>query len=416
MPITGLARVSWRLESQPLSAIPDSFVLIADALIDGYSDEPIAQPRIVVEAGRVVRIDSGSSGRIPAGLLYDYRGCCVVPGLVDSHVHLAMRPELTSEQIVEFIESASDEQLLETMRANAHAALASGVTTVRDCGSPRRTGVLVRDGADSRVLPRILVSGRPVTTEKGHCHWMGLVTRSSNDVAAAVRELDEEGVDFVKVMATGGMMTPTSDPYGAQFDPVVLSRLVAEAHARHKLVSAHVLSSAGVRAAFEAGVDTIEHYTTTTAAVQDHDPSLAPLLAAAGIVVGVTAHHSLRLMLAAGQAASIGHRLAAHRALREAGVTTVVHSDAGTSGTRFEAFCESVEIYRIGMMTSCPDAVRAATSRPARMLGLESEVGSITKGKCADLLVVDGRVGDDLTALSRVAAVFKGGRAIVHRT
>ena len=338
-------------------------------------------------------------------------GGTIVPGLIDPHCHLALQPDLDAHASIAHAQETDEDAIVAAMVVNAQMALAGGVTTVRDCGSPGRTGVRFREIARAQpaALPRVLVSGRPITTAQGHCHWMGLVAESAGELRAAVATLAEEGVDFIKVMTTGGMMTPSSDPYLAQYSAGDLSELVDEAHSRSRRVAAHALSSHGVRAAVSANVDTIEHCTTTTAAHQDYDPTLNSEIAARGIIVGVTAHAPLRGLLRVRDFSAIRQRLAPHRELLEAGVRLTVHSDAGTPGTTFDQFAESIEILKIGLGLDSAGALQAATSTAAAVLGINSSTGLLAPGFAADFLVVDGDVDRDISALRRVAAVAREG-------
>jgi imidazolonepropionase-like amidohydrolase len=386
-------------------------VILADLLIDGTGREPLADPVIEIEAGRIARIRSCQQDLGRGKEVIDLRGCSIAPGLIDSHVHLALRPELSTDESIAFIEGGDEREILDTMWESAKTAFVHGVTTVRDCGAPGRTGVTLRDRARNEPgMPDILVSGRPVTTRGGHCHWMGLVANSLEEVDVAVRELCAEGVDFIKVMATGGMMTPGSDPYRAQYPEPILEHLVAEAHQRGKRVAAHVLSAPGLRAAIAAGVDTVEHFTTITNARQDVDPALIPEIASSSVIVGVTAHHSLRDLLRAGEFDAIETRLAPHRGLRQAGARTNVHSDAGTPGTYTRDFHESIAIYMIGMKTTVAEAVQAGTATAAAALGIEAEIGTIQSGRRADLIAVEGRLDHQIAALGQVRVVFKDGQ------
>ena len=367
---------------------------------------------VTIEADRIVSIAHRDEHRpsAPDDVL-DFGGCTIAPGLIDSHCHLALRPELDGAESIAFASGAAEEEILATMRRNAARAFASGVTTVRDCGSPGSAGVAFRReaGAGATGTPRVLVSGRPITTTLGHCHWMGLVADSAGELRSAARTLADEGVDFVKVMATGGMMTAGSNPYAAQYTPAELTELVLEARRLDLRVAAHALSAEGVRAAVAAGVSTLEHCVTTTAARQDYDPALNAGIAAAGIVVGVTAHRPLRDLLRRGDTAAIRDRLAPHRQLRDAGALVNVHSDAGTPGSTFDALAESIEIFQIGMGATTAEAVAAATSIAARALGLEAQTGLLAPGYLADLVVLDGDLATDVRALRRVVAVVRSG-------
>jgi imidazolonepropionase-like amidohydrolase len=239
---------------------------------------------------------------------------------------------------------------------------------------------------------------------------MGFVADTADEVVSAVQALAEEGVDFIKVMATGGMMTSTSNPYQAQYTDAQLSELVSEARRQSKRVAAHALSADGVRAAVIAGVHTLEHCVTTTAARQDYDPTLNAAIVEAGIVVGVTAHRPLRDLLEAGDLTAIRKRLAPHRELQAAGATLTVHSDAGTPGTRFDGIAKSIEIFKLGLDTNIHMAVRAATFNAAIALDIESETGTLEVGKRADFVLLDGDLGTDDRALRRVVGVARDGR------
>jgi imidazolonepropionase-like amidohydrolase len=390
------------------------YTLIADELLDGRGHEPVVSAAMTIEGGRIASIERrGAAWSAPDHEVIDFTGCSLAPGLIDTHCHLALQPHLPAADSIAFVEDAPDDEILTVMETNARSALAAGITTMRDCGSPRDLGVSLRALSESapEVFPRLLVSGRPITTTAGHCHWMGRIADDRGEIMAAVRELIAEGVDFVKVMATGGMLTSSSDPYRPQYSAEDLAALVAAAHEAGRRVAAHALSAEGVRTAVAARVDTIEHCTTTTAARQDFDPAIAVDIAAAGIFVGMTAHAPLRGLLAAGDLEEIRSRLAPHRHLRASLVQLNVHSDAGTPGTAFDELARSAEIFAIGLQTTAIDAVKAVTGAAAAALGM-NDVGRLSPGCSADVLVVEGRASEDIRALRDVAAVVRGGALI----
>lgn len=387
------------------------YTIIADRLYDGTAGLPIAPVALTVAAGRIVSLATrGRRWTHSPHPVHDFSGCTIIPGLIDPHCHLALQPHLDAEASIAFARDGSESTVVDVMRLNAGRAFASGVTCLRDCGSPGGTAVAFRAVAEGSIdgLPRVFVSGRPITTAKGHCYWMGVLADTEEQICGAVRSLADEGVDFIKVMATGGMMTSSSNPYAAQYSMGALTTLVHEAHGRSKRVAAHALSSEGVRNAISAQVDTLEHFVTTTAARQDYDASLNAEIAGAGIIVGVTAHAPLRQLLRAGDASAIRTRLAPHRELRAAGVTLTVHSDAGTPGTLFDGLAESVEIFQIGLGTSLSEALQAATQNAALALGIENHVGVLAAGRAADYLVLDGDLASDIHALRRVVRVNRG--------
>jgi imidazolonepropionase-like amidohydrolase len=394
-----------------------AYALTADVLFDGSGGEPLEQAVVTVAGERIVSVEQRTPRwRPPRDTpLQDLEGCTLVPGLIDSHVHLAFAADSDAEEQIAFAQAATEGELLEVMRRQAEEALRAGQTTLRDCGAPGQTALAARRSCESGAWlgPRLLVAGRPITTANGHCHWIGLVAQEVEEVKGAVRELVEDGVDFVKVMATGGMMTPSSDPYAPQYAQAELDALVAEAHGHNRRVAAHVLSSTGLRRALDAGVDTIEHGWTITGKRQDIDDELALVMARAGTIGSVTAHHALRTLLREGDLDELRRRLAGHRRFRERGVRLVVHSDAGTPGTALADFAESVEVFRVGLGVTMSEAVAAATSTAAAALGIDSETGTIADGLRADLLAVDGDLRDDPRALSRVRRVIRDGRVLV---
>jgi len=390
----------------------DRFTIVASVLFDGSGRPPVENAAVTIEGQRIVAVEADSRRVSRWGdTIHDFSGATIAPGLIDPHCHLALQPELAADAAITFVRDATEQEIVAVMQRNSQRALASGVTTLRDCGSPGATGISMRAVAERSLgtHPRVLVSGRPITTTLGHCHWMGLIADSGSELRAAVTALAGEGVDFVKVMATGGMMTSTSNPYAAQYTPEQLTELVLEAKRHSKRVAAHALSAAGVRAAVAARVDTLEHCVTTTALRQDYDPTLNAAVAQAGIIVGVTAHRPLRELLRTGDTAAIRTRLAPHRDLRAAGVRLTVHSDAGTPGSYFHGLAESVEIFQIGLETTIAEALEAATSTAAAAVGLEQQTGLLAPGRSADVVVLDGDLRDDIRALRRVIGVCRSG-------
>src|SRR5262249_28743987 len=154
----------------------------------------------------------------------------------------------TNEAIVEQVGRETDEELLTRALANARAAVRAGLTTVRDCGGKGRLVQEVRDRIRSGVAegPDVLSCGMPITTTKGECHWLGLVADGHRAAGLAAERMLAEGADFLKVMATGGNMTPSSDPMRAQYTPETLALIADLGRSAGKHTAAHVLSRAAL--------------------------------------------------------------------------------------------------------------------------------------------------------------------------
>lgn len=387
-------------------------IVVADRLIDGTGAAPIERPAIRVADGRIVGIESHGAGWTPdAGwAVIDGTGTTAVPGFIDAHVHLAF-PDPGAPMPLDVLERAAELRAADT--------LVGGVTTVRDLGSAYGIAVRLRDAvAAGRVAgPRIVAAGAPVTTRGGHCHWFGELADTADELLVAVDRLAAAGVDWIKVMATGGMATPGSDPYVAQYGVEELRIAVDRAHRHGLRVAAHALCTAGVRTAVAAGVDTLEHGWTITGRAQDYEPRVAHEVAASDVFGSVTAHDALRNLLpgptlAGGDVVEIRRRLVPHRGLAAAGVPMVVHSDAGPGPTRFDDFAASIRAYAAGMDASNVAAIRAATGTAAAALGLSSDLGTIEPGRVADLLLIDGDAADALPTRERVRRVILGGRTV----
>src|SRR5262245_41307981 len=196
-----------------------TLILTADRLFDGSGSAAIVRPTLSLSGECVEAVERGLLP--PAGCSgerLDFPGCTVLPGLIDTHVHLIFSALETNEAIIEQVGRESEEELVARALANARAALHSGLTTVRDCGGKgqlvQRVRDLIRSGRAEG--PDVLACGAPITTRTGHCHWLGLVADTGAEVRGAAERMLTEGADFLKVMATGGNMTPGSDPMRPQ--------------------------------------------------------------------------------------------------------------------------------------------------------------------------------------------------------
>ncbi|WP_446219322.1 amidohydrolase family protein [Micromonospora sp. IBHARD004] len=176
------------------------------AAFDGVSPILVERPLVLIDDGRIVNVQA--NGAPPAGAeLADLGGATLLPGLVDAHVHLVFD---ASADPVGALEELPDEELLGRMRTAARTCLAAGITTVRDLGDRGYLALRLRDelATDPASGPQILAAGPPVTASRGHCWFLGGEADGVDGVRAAVRARVERGVDVIKVMATGGEMTP----------------------------------------------------------------------------------------------------------------------------------------------------------------------------------------------------------------
>jgi imidazolonepropionase-like amidohydrolase len=247
---------------------------------------------------------------------------------------------------------------------------------------------------------------------------MGGEVEGTDAIRAAVRRLVEEGADAIKVMATGGYATPSTDPAKASFPIEVLAAAIDEAHRLGRRVTAHAHGVSGMRNAVRAGIDSIEHASMSGPnGTWTFDQALAQDMASRGVRALPSIAADTRGQLGRGhgwtnlsipEAFWVRTRMSNARRLREAGVVLVV----GTDGTDFqEAIHLELESFTaIGFDPLA--AIRATTLDAASHLGIDGLTGSLESGKAADILVVDGAADRDITALRRPRLVVSGGRLI----
>jgi imidazolonepropionase-like amidohydrolase len=410
--MSGVVVCARRVANAELSAwLPDHAVRI-----DG--------PRIsaVLPAGELPR-DVAEAHRV-----HDLGDVSLLPGLVDvhSHMHCSATPDAYP-----LVTTESHERLVMRAAANVRAVLLSGVTTLRDLGSRNEVAFAVRDAVRAGVIPgpRLLVAGTPITTTAGHCHMFGTEADTLDQVVVAVRRQKKLGADCIKVMATGGMFTPTANPRTAQYPAAILTAAVREATRLDLPVAAHTLSAEGVRNCVEAGVHHLIHarwYSADPRKGLEYDGGLAKRIADQGQWVDVTLGLLLlgQEAMAAGAPARVAHwavsatpvsedeHLAATRDMRARGVRFCTGLDMGMSHARFDASSANARAFVRWLGYSPWEAIRASTAESAESLGLGAEVGAIRPGLVADLVAVAGDPARDIAALGDAVDVFQAGRPV----
>jgi imidazolonepropionase-like amidohydrolase len=274
--------------------------------------------------------------------------------------------------------------------------------------------VEVRNGAEgTATLPRILASGPPITTPGGHCHFLAGAPTPPTDLRAAVARRAERGVDVIKVMVSGGNVTPGSLPWESQFDRHALRVIVDAADAAQLRVAAHAHAAEAVRACIALGAHAVEHCTFMTADGVDHDPGVLRELAESGIVVRTTPGSVPGgPPPAAAIAARMQQIVQGLRDLHEQGANVVVSTDAGIGPGKPHDVMAYAVLQFGGAMDDALFALQAATSLAADALGLRGTCGRLAVGHAADLMVVRGDAVSDLGALLEVEAVYREGRQV----
>jgi imidazolonepropionase-like amidohydrolase len=367
---------------------------------------------VLVDRGRIAGVEPlGTS--LPAGWSELRRpGTTLLPGLVNTHVHLCGDG---GPGALERLPDYDDAALGAVVERALRQQLASGVTTVRDLGD-RSWAVAGRPNRRGDELPAVVAAGPPVTVPGGHCWNMGGAVSGPDQIVAAVRERGHRGADVVKVMVSGGAMTPGTDALTCQFTLEELLLLVGEAHRRGLPVTAHAHGLPAVELAIEAGVDGIEHCTCLTPSGIAMPDALAETLAAREIAVCPTLGtlpgaqlppSVLAVMERTGMTSE--DRLDQVRRMYQAGVRLVSGGDDGINPAR----PHGVLPYALAEMAEAgvpaEYVLASATAHAADACGLGARKGRIRPGYDADLLLVAGDPTTDITALRSPLEVFLAG-------
>src|SRR5687768_11724872 len=406
-------------------------VIHAGRLLDRPGRPPRGPSTITVQGGRIVSVRDGLQPPPAGAALVDLSGRFVLPGLIDSHVHLDSDAGGTAALIEEVTENAP-QKTLRTL-ANARKTLEAGFTTVRNLGDGSGAALAIRDAAARGEVdaPRIVDAGRSISATSGHMDsTLGLaddlhaavpqdnLCDGPESCRRAVRAQIRRGVDVIKIATTGGVNSRIGAGLGRQIFDDEVKALVDTAHLYGKKIAVHAHGADGINAALAAGADSIEHGTLMDA------ESLRLFKAGRAFYVPTlsTVNGYLERIAADPNAyapdvrAKIDWRISitgdALRKAVPAGVRIAFGTDAGVSkhGRNADEFELMV---RHGMTPA--SAIHAATVNAAELLGLAGEIGSIEPGKSADLIAVQGDPLADVTVLKRVPFVMARGRVVKDR-
>ncbi|MCZ6644280.1 MAG: amidohydrolase family protein [Gammaproteobacteria bacterium] len=335
-------------------------------------------------------------------------GATAIPGLIDAHVHLELNPE--HKVAPERTDTNQDPQMAERAAAMAR----SGITTARDLGGGAWLELKLRDRINAGELsgPRLICSGQPITSTRGHCHFWGGEAANLEEAEKVLQRQVDHGVDLIKVMASGGRMTAGSDPRKAQFDVETLSAIVAAAHSHGLPVAAHCHGTEGIEVAALAGVNTIEHcsWVGKEGWASDYQAPIAQLILDRGIWVSPTVNKGWQRMLDSKDGSVLSRIRKAYVKMLELGIPFVASTDAGIPGIFHHELPLALNVFSQIAELSPVETLRSATSNAARALGLDKQTGALLPGLSADVVLLDGNPLTDLAALTSPVGVWTRGR------
>jgi imidazolonepropionase-like amidohydrolase len=405
-----------------LAAGPLTFVQAGRVLVDPASGKVETAKTLVVQDGKVVRVEDGYVAE-PGGTVVDLKSRFVLPGLIDSHVHLTSQQGPTS-RLDEVTESSADQAFAGARYAKK--TLLAGFTTVADLGADNEAIFALRKATAAGDVPgpRIIAAGSAISVHGGHGDVNGYredvmhvlrpnsVCSGAEDCRRAVREQVWLGADIIKITATGGVLSNTAAGLAQQFSDDELAAIVDSAHRMGRRVTAHAHGVDGINAFLRAGGDSIEHGTyldkDSIALFKKNGAYLVPTLEAGDFVARIASGPNNFLTPAqTAKALEAGPKmLDMARRAHEAGVKIAFGTDTGVSAHGDNAY-EFVLLVKAGLTPL--EAVQAATVNAADHLQISAQAGALTPGHNADLIAVDGDPLTDVSVLQKVGFVMKGG-------
>ncbi len=421
---------SWHaMAQQPAKPAPKTVYIRAGRLFDGTGDNVRENMVIVVLGDRIQSVEPATAATIPAGAsVIDLSRATVLPGLIDCHTHLGARADRYDE-----IYRFKDTPFQSAFAAVVHArkTLEAGFTSVRDVGSEPFLAVDLRNSINEGFIPgpRIVASGPGISITGGHgdLNNYSPQTRVSmfpeeRDFAIAdgvdqirhvVRAQVKYGVDVIKILATGGVLSKGDSPGAPQFTPEELKAAADEAHMAGRKIAAHAHGTQGIKNAILAGIDSIEH----ASLIDDEGIRLAK---ERGVYLVMDIYNDDYIL---GKAVEFGlpkenvekekmvgrlQRENFERAVK-GGAKMAFGTDAGVypHGDNAKQF-----FYMVKFGLTPAQAIRAATSNAADLIGRARDVGTVEAGKYADIIAVAADPLQNVTALENVSFVMKGGTVV----
>jgi imidazolonepropionase-like amidohydrolase len=411
-------------QTPPPSPTPAVTVLRAARLFDGRSDTTIPNGVVVVEGGKIAAAGSGLA--IPAGAaVIDLGDATLLPGFIDSHTHLT--GQAGDNYVQDFFQDLRRPVAEQAFYGGAYArrTLEAGFTTVRDVGSEKDLDVGLRNAIAAGLTPgpRMLVARYAIGSTGGHCDVTGFppdtfgkepgvergIVSGADEAREAVRLDVKYGADVIKMCASGGVLSLGDDVAAPQLTDAELSAIVDEAHRLKRKTAAHAHGDLAARAAVRAGVDSIEHgsfLTDETLALMKSKGTFLVPTCLAGQWTGGKLERFPPEVAAKAKAAFAAHDEMFRRAVRS-GVRIAFGTDSAVSphGMNAREFALMVDL---GLSPAA--ALRTAGPNAAELLGLADRIGTLEKGKEADVVAVPGDPLRDIRVTEKVIFVMKEGQ------
>ena len=344
----------------------------------------------------------------------DLAGKTVIPGLINCHTHLCLdgSPDPGAAWAGR---SLTENALVAAM--HAEATLRAGITTVRDLGGREGVDLGLKKAINAGLIqgPRMLVSGKLLCMTGGHGYLMGREVDSPDEARKGAREQLKAGVDVIKLMATGGVMTLGVEPGSAQLTCEEMRAAVEEAKKAGKLTASHAQGTTGIKNAVRAGIDSIEHGFYLDAEAIDmmleRGTFFVPTLAALYHIIQAGPDSGIPAFMIEKSKRATDAQIESFRRAVEAGVSIAAGNDGGTPFNLSDNLVSELERMVVAGMSPA-EALATANGNAAELLHMADQIGTVEQGKLADLLVLDADPLVDISALRQVYVVIKAGQPV----
>lgn len=397
--------------------------LYCGTLIDGKSEKAKTEMTIIVDGNKILSVEKGYKTAEEGSEVVDLKKYTVMPGLMDMHVHLEGETS-PSSYTDEFRLNPADVALRATQYCET--TLMIGFTTVRDLGGSG-VNISLRNAINQGYIvgPRIYTAGKAIGTTGGHADptngvnhvLMGDpgpkdgVINGPSEAYKAVRQRYKNGADVIKITATGGVLSVAKDGQGPQFTDEELEAIVSAAKDYGMITAAHAHGDEGMRRAVQAGITSIEHGTLMSEATMDlmikKGTYYVPTITAGKSVAELAEIEGYFPAVVVPKAREIGPKIQDTFAKAyKKGVKIAFGTDAAVfkHGDNWKEFIYMTEVGMPAM-----EAIQSATMTPAIMLGIDDKLGSLEKGKIADIIATPETPLDNIDTMGKVAFVMKEG-------
>ena len=354
-----------------------------------------------------------------ADSVIDGTGYTLIPGLIESHAHLAMDASMNPFAVIE-----KDSEAATGIKAYLDGLkfIESGITTIRNMGTKYDVDIEYRNMVRSGMLkgPRVIASGMLLTMTGGHGHAIGIECDNPDEARKAARLQIKKGADVIKLIATGGVLTPGSEIGAPQMSEEDMRAACQEAKRQGRTSAAHCIGVSGIKNAIRAGVTSVEHgYYVDDEAIElmlENQTYFVPTISAPLSMVRYGkdlddefVQTSIRKILPLAE----NHKIVFKKALA-AGIKIAAGTDQGTPHNYPGGLVYELEKFIEYGMTNM-QAITAATHTAAELVNLSDSIGSIETGKIADLVLLKGNPLEDIWNITKVAKVFQSGRMTVDQ-